>query len=202
MLKLFGFGQNKSATKPKAEAGPSAFAETVMHVDSTQSTFMETLHQADMHRELVRVVLKDTLRRAGIPAGSIACETIDATQPSGERELFVHLVLLKWNEAIIRFAPLIQRELIANLNRFDPVVDHSKYIFSWRFGPDCEHPHQALPDREYWQTEANTAVPAAMPEAPKAIAPAPPQKPAFDLPHSDRDDMPSDFAPTQIDSRH
>ena len=59
MLKFLGFGRTKPVTP--ADPGPSSMMNDTMQHTSTQ-------------RELVRVVLKDTLRLNGIPPGTIGCE--------------------------------------------------------------------------------------------------------------------------------
>lgn len=176
MLKFLGFGRTKPVAP--ADPGPSSMMNDTMQHTSTQ-------------RELVRVVLKDTLRLNGIPPGTIGCEVTVMSRKTAREELFVHLIILKWNEAVLRYAPVIQQELIKNLDRFDPEVNHANYIFSWRFAAECEYPFKSMPAPEFW----NTKVEAAKLGPVAATIPAP--KPKFDLPPSDRDNMPSDFAPTQ-----
>ena len=57
---------------------------------------------------------------------------------------------MKWNEQLLRYAPALQQELLIGLDRFDPSVDHSKYIVSWRFSPDCGCPFTRMPDQKSW----------------------------------------------------
>ncbi|MFM2275431.1 MAG: hypothetical protein RL211_1303 [Pseudomonadota bacterium] len=177
MLKFLGFGRTKPVAA--ADSRPSAMAN-------------DTMQHTSIQRELVRVVLKDTLRITGIPPGTIGCEVGVMSRQSASDELVVNLIILKWNEAVLRYAPVIQHELIRNLDRFDPEVDHTSYKFSWRFAAECECPFKSMPDPEFWNTKAEAAQ-----LGPVAVAPPAPTKPKFDLPPSDRDNMPSDFAPTQ-----
>ena len=137
MLKFLGFGRTKPVTP--ADPGPSSMMNDTMQHTSTQ-------------RELVRVVLKDTLRLNGIPPGTIGCEVTVMSRKTAREELFVHLIILKWNEAVLRYAPVIQQELIKNLDRFDPEVNHANYIFSWRFAAECEYPFKSMPAPEFWNT--------------------------------------------------
>ena len=170
MLKFFGFGR----AQPVRSASPGPV-----------SVLPNTLQHTNVQRELVRVVLKDTLRLHGIPAGWVSCEVTVMSRRTVVDELFVHLIIMKWNEALLRFMPALQRQLIQDLDRFDPAVDHSNYIVSWRFSPECECPVTRMPDPAFW-TQTTQAVPATSTPKPK-----------FDLPSSDRDNMPSNFAPTE-----
>ena len=117
----------------------------------------DTMQHTSTQRELVRVVLKDTLRLNGIPPGTIGCEVTVMSRKTAREELFVHLIILKWNEAVLRYAPVIQQELIKNLDRFDPEVNHANYIFSWRFAAECEYPFKSMPAPEFWNTKVEAA---------------------------------------------
>ena len=191
MLKFLGFGRDKPAAP--ADPGPSVFPTTRQQVGA-DSVFPETMQHTSTQRELIRVVLKDTLRLNGIPSGLIGCEVTVASRLTTKEQLSVHLIMLKWNEAVLRYAPVIQQELIKNLDRFDPAVNHANYVFSWRFAAECECPYKTMPDPATWNAKAEP-----MKLAPVST-PRPPAepKPKFDLPSSDRDSMPSDFAPTQV----
>jgi hypothetical protein len=101
---------------------------------------------------LIRVVLKDTLRLHGIPFDWLACEVIIA-QGLNEEELRIQLVVMKWKEQLLRYAPALQQQLLLGLDRFDPSVDHSKYILSWRFSPDCGCPFTRLPAPNFWRKD-------------------------------------------------
>lgn len=195
MLKFLGFGRSKPADKNLASKPPEQENLTQQHTD--------------IQRELVRVVLKDTLRLHGIPAGWIACEVTVMSRRARTEDLFVHLTIMNWNENLLRFAPALQQQLIEGLNRFEPNVDHSKYIVSWRFAPNCGCPFIRLPDPSFWLAgdaapKSETAPRAETPpksETPVLpAAPSPPTaapKPKFDLPPSSMDHLQSAYAPTE-----
>lgn len=105
---------------------------------------------SNIKRELIRVVLKDTLRLHGVPTGWLACEVIIIPRTLGEEELHIQLVILKWNEQLLRYANALQQQLLLGLDRFDPAADHSKYMVSWRFAPDCGCPFSWMPEPKFW----------------------------------------------------
>lgn len=109
-----------------------------------------TQHQTNIKRELIRVVLKDTLRLHGIPYEWIACEILIIPRGPGAEELQIQLVMMKWNESLLRYAMALQQQLLSGLDRFDPSVDHSKCVVSWRFSPECGSPFRAMPEPTFW----------------------------------------------------
>ena len=196
MFKIFGFGRKQSTSIAKAD--PVADPVSVLPGNSR-------LH-SNVQKELVRVVLKDTLRMHGIPAGWIGCEVSVSPDKSGGEDLFVQLIITKWNEALLRFAPALQQQLVLGLDRFDPAVDHSGYVVCWRFAADCECPFTQMPAPQFWTKAAEAPLVAQPVTAPAAHVPTPPPapiqtsqpaKPKFDLPPSDLDNLPSGFAPTE-----
>lgn len=158
-----------------------------------------TPQRSDVRRDLIRVVLKETLRLHGIPVGWIGCEVIIVARAPREEQLHIQLVLIRWDEQLLRYAAALQQQLLLGLDRFDPSVDHSKYIFSWRFAPDCGCPFPLMPDPTSWRQNALPQVE----EAPVSVLdrrrsrrpPKPSQrKPSPFVPATE----PSNFPPTQM----
>lgn len=104
---------------------------------------------SNIQRELIRVVLKDTMRLHGIPLDWLACEVIIPQSPDGE-ELQIQLIVMKWNEKFLRYSLALQQQLLLGLDRFDPSVDHSKYIVSWRYSPTSGNPFVKMPSPNSW----------------------------------------------------
>jgi hypothetical protein len=136
--------------RPKSTAPPS-----VAPVSITPSGISQN---SNIKRELVRVVLKDTLRFNGIPSGWLACEVSTVTRSPGKEELHIELIVMQWNEQLLRYAPVLQKQLLLGLDRFDPSVDHSRSIVSWRFAPDCGCPYARMPDPKSWRQVAVSPV--------------------------------------------
>ena len=105
---------------------------------------------ASSRRETIRVVFKDTLRMHGIPIEGLGCETLIVRRSNKTDEVHIQVVMLKWNEKLLRYAPALEQQLRHELDRMDPTVDHSKYIISWRFSPDRNYPFSVLPDPKFW----------------------------------------------------
>lgn len=153
----------------------------------------------DIRRELIRVVLKDSLRAHGIPTNWLACEVIIITRPQDRDELHIQLVILKWHEKLLRYADAFQREFLHDLDRFDPTVDHSGYIVSWRFSPDCDCPFKELPDPRTWLQSTQAQAPEEpVPVLDRRRVPREPHSARLDSPDASGGRQPEDYAPTQV----
>jgi hypothetical protein len=188
MFKFLGFGR----PKPTAEA--PVFRESAVSVNTRQ--------HSDIQRELVRVVLKDLLRQHGIPATWIDCEVSAGSANARGSDVVVTLIVSKWHELLPRYLPLLQRNLVAGLDRFEPSVDHSEYTMHWAFAQDCGYPHTDMPSGAIWSIkvpESNQlkAAQIAAAQVDAEIIKIAPEKPKFDLPPSAMDKLPVNFAPTE-----
>jgi hypothetical protein len=136
---MFEFLKDNS---PKNVAAPGARREAMPAQPTPQHS--QTI------LELIRAVFKDTLRMHGIPSDWLACETIIIPRGPAAEELHIQLVVMKWNESLLRYASALQQQLLSGLDRFAPSVDHSKYVVSWRFSPACACPVNLMPEPEFW----------------------------------------------------
>ena len=147
---------------------PQSAPETApVPMTALESTPQHSIPQhTNIKRELIRVVLKDTLRQQAIPYDWLACEIIIIPRGPDDEELHIQLVVMKWNELLMRYAMALQQQLLRGLDRFDPSVDHSKYIISWRFSPECGCPFTVMPPPMLW---SHTEPPAPTEEAPAIL---------------------------------
>lgn len=185
---------------PKSDFKPS--------LASVSATPSSTQQHGNSRRELIRVVLKDTLRLHGIPLGWLACEVIVIRRASNAEEVHIQLVITKWNEQLLRYAPALQQQLLLGLDRFDPSVDHSSYVVSWRFSSDCGCPFPMMPPPTFW-TKSAVAAPAPAEEPVSVLdrrhsrrPPKPTGSTAATSPPAPADDGAGDFSPTQISPLH
>lgn len=118
-------------------------------------------YQSRTRRELLRVVLRDTLNRHGIPAGWLEAEVLVSTSRSGERGIHWRLVVKHWDARLLTHALAIQQALLKRLTTFDPLASNWLTGVSWQFAAPGEAPCPPMPHPSSW-TEA--------PPPPAAIA--------------------------------
>jgi hypothetical protein len=176
MFEFFGFGRTRKAQK--------------------------TEKQGDM----VRYALTSVLRHRGMAAQSIDCELVPMARRGAPDVILTKLVILRWQEGLMRLAPLLEDELFNEIRRFDGSAVASDFIFVWKFAIDSSQfidkvdkasAGPAVPDLK---SETPALAPAAL--VAETITPAPSAK--FDLPKSamDQDDAKDHgFAATMIADR-
>lgn len=128
--------------------------------------------------QLVQVLLRDVLRRHGIPLGWVESQLLMVASRSRGTGMYVRLIMRHWDDRLATHAFALQNTLLADIARFEPRAFDWLHGVSWQLDVDASCPHTALPQKAYWQeptkpaTPAAAIAPAATPAAP-AVAPAP-----------------------------
>ena len=109
-------------------------------------------------RELVRVALSDVRRRHGIPNAWLDCEVlvVPGREPdresgrSSESRLLVQLLILHWDERLLKYSLAIQRQLTVQLIRLDPASSQWLQGVVWQYAPGATSPFMSMPDPKVW----------------------------------------------------
>jgi hypothetical protein len=124
-----------------------------MHAQhSSVSQHLPTSQNAT-RRELLRVVLRETLQRHGIPSQWIAAECLTTTSRNGERGIHWRLQVKHWDPRILTYGVAIQNALIKRVMGFDPVASAWLSGISWQFALDDESGCPPLPHPGSWTSE-------------------------------------------------
>jgi hypothetical protein len=157
----------------------------------------------DKRREMIRLALSGILRRNGISPHLIGCEVSPLVRPGSPDAVLTQLVVLKWHDGLMRYAPELQNELVKEIHLFEQTAVDSSLIIVWKFAPDCGYPHGKLPAPAFWSPLATPTE--AMPVVAEKLTTVATVQAAtaakFDLPKSkfdDDDDRDNGFAATQI----
>lgn len=112
-------------------------------------------------RELLRVVLRDTLNRHGIPAAWLSAEVLASTSRSGERGIHWRLVVKHWEPRLMIHGVAFQQSLIKRVTTFDPLAANWLMGISWQFALPDESVCPAMPHPGLWTGEPTVAAPKA-----------------------------------------
>jgi hypothetical protein len=115
------------------------------------------LSQNGTRRELLQVVLRDTLHRQGIPSGWLAGEPLTTTARDGTKGLHWRLLIKHWDERLVVHGVALQQALIKRVLTFDPMASTWLNGISWQFGLEDESVCPPLPHPGSWtsQLQAN-----------------------------------------------
>jgi hypothetical protein len=111
------------------------------------------LSQNGTRRELLQVVLRDTLNRQGIPSGWLAGEPLTTTSRDGSKGLHWRLVIKHWDERLVIHGVALQQALVKRVMTFDPMASSWLNGVSWQFGMDDESACPPLPHPGSWTAQ-------------------------------------------------
>ena len=125
-----------------------------------------------LRRQLVHVLLRDVLRRHGVPSALIECQMLVVSSRSRGQGMYVRLVLKQWDERLMRYAFAFQNALMADILRFEPKASEWLHGVSWQFefGGSC--PYAELPDKSFWLSPTPPVAAPPASDGPQHAAPA------------------------------
>lgn len=128
-----------------------------------------------MHRELLRVVLRDTLNRHGIPTAWIGAEMLVAHRQGHEAGMHLRLLIRHWEPRLLVHCVALQRSLREHVVAFDPQSQVWFMGVSWQFALDDESACPEMPPPIVWklpsEVPAHTPVPLTRPPRFEATQP-------------------------------
>jgi hypothetical protein len=113
-------------------------------------------------RQLVQVLLRDALRKHGIPPGWIECQMLVVSSQSRGAGMYVRLVLKHWDERFMNYANAFQTSLLIDIERFEPNAADWLHGISWQLEVGEACPYTVMPDKSYWAETPRKAKPAPM----------------------------------------
>ncbi|MDP1742620.1 MAG: hypothetical protein Q8M51_03205 [Polaromonas sp.] len=140
-------GLKTAATK---DSGDARVSKTVGGDSRTPDVSIEDNSDNGIRRQLVQVVLRDCLRRNGIPARWIECQMMVAESRSRGPGLYVRLVLRHWDERLLRYAFAFETQLRAAITQFEPQASTWLHGMSWELDLRTNCPYPDMPDPASW----------------------------------------------------
>jgi hypothetical protein len=150
--------------KKDARGAPASQSSTQFYEDDAEAGDTQTGRNAP-RRELVQVILRDTMRRHGIPSDWIECRILSAVTRTGKRGLHVNFVVRQAHERLLPYVFPFQDSFERELARFEPRCRDWLLSLGWEFtGVKAAD----MPDPKSWNMAAARA--AAVPGAAEALA--------------------------------
>lgn len=103
-----------------------------------------------VRQQLIQVLVRDTARRAGIPAQWLDCQMLLTASRSQGAGMYVRLIMKHWDLRLLTYAAAFQKALMADIMRFEPRANEWLYGISWQLDGGDSCPHQDLPDPAIW----------------------------------------------------
>ena len=106
--------------------------------------------ESSVRAELVHVVMRDLLRKSGIPPGWISCQPQVLQSRSKGPGIFVRLSVKHWDDRLMQYAFAFQKALLTDIVRFEPKAATWLHGIAWQLEVASTCPHTKLPDKDFW----------------------------------------------------
>lgn len=145
-------------------------------------------------RQLIQMMLRDGLRKHGIPPGWVECRILMVNSRSRGQGLYLNLVMRHWDMLLLTYAHAFQQQLLAAITEFEPQAAVWLHGVSWELDVGDSCPYLDMPDPSIWLDLLASDMPAerkaaATPVEPQDLMPSPAARPApvADVPVSEED---------------
>jgi hypothetical protein len=142
------FGPQKEARRSEPQES-SQFQEAA--ADSVQE---DASARGTPRRELVQVVLRETMRKHGIPSDWIECHILSVVSKSRGTGMHVQLVVRHGDDRLITYVHAFQESFLQELVRFDRRAKDTIFSLSWQFAGKPLRDNAAMPDPTTWKKSA------------------------------------------------
>lgn len=133
------------------KAPPASQPRSRLHEPSSRN--LPTSQNAT-RRELLRVVLRDTMIKHGIPSAWLGAEML-ATSGGGQAPgMHVRLLVKHWDPRLLSHGVALQNSFLQRVALFDPAAPEWLTGVSWQFALSDESVCPAMPDPSVWTTPA------------------------------------------------
>jgi hypothetical protein len=161
------FGRKPAKTRGAQNSRPDSQPASQISSVQSQMSPHAVASQNSTRRELLRVVLRDTLTRHGIPTAWISADMLVATSRAREPGIHWRLSVRHWDERLMVHSVALQNNLIRRVLSFDPLATSWLMGISWQMALEDESNCPPMPHPGIWTQAPQRALAAA------AAAPAP-----------------------------
>lgn len=113
-------------------------------------------------RELVQVVLRDTMRKHGIPSDWIECRVLSVMSVSRGTGMHLLLLVRHGDDRLATYVHAFQASFMEELLKFEPKAADWMFSLSWQFESKPTPGHAEMPEPASWQGAAAAHAPAGM----------------------------------------
>jgi hypothetical protein len=133
----------------RKQATQDDFAVSRMMADNPAT--IEDGSDNSLRRQLVHVLLRDALRRHGIPPNWIECQMLVVSSRSRGPGMYVRMVVKHWDSRLMDYALAFEKTLIADIIRFEPNARDWLHGISWQLDYEKSSSFTELPPKSFWQ---------------------------------------------------
>jgi hypothetical protein len=138
------FASSNPAHNPASQPAPHSVPASILNTKGPMS------QENSSRRELLRLVLRDTLNRTGIPTSWIGADLLAATSRGREPGIHVRLLLKHWDPRLMLHGIAFENAYRKRVLTLDPQADRWLLGLSWQFSLDDESACPPMPHPGLW----------------------------------------------------
>lgn len=117
-----------------------------------------------VRKDLLKLVLRETLTRNGIPQAWVAADMLRTTSPRREQGIHMRFLVRTWEPRLVQYGPALEKEFMHRLLLLDPQAHQWLMGFSWQFTLPENAQVPELPHPGSWTAPREAQVPSSAPE--------------------------------------
>ena len=126
---------------------------------SPQSSLLHDGSETANRGQLVQVLLRDLIRKSGIPQGWIECQIQVMNSRTRGQGIYVRLVVKQWDERLMKYAFAFQKALLTEIVQLEPKAAGWLQGIAWQLEVASTCPLKELPAPEFWRKPKNATQP-------------------------------------------
>lgn len=139
------------------QTGSNSQPASQFSIPATQHSQSPQAQQNASRRELLRLVLRDTLNRTGIPTSWIGADLLAATSRGREPGIHIRLLLKHWDPRLMLHGIAFENVFKKRVLTLDPLADRWLLGISWQFSLADDSSCPAMPHPGVWTSSIPTA---------------------------------------------
>ena len=126
---------------------------------NSQHSLLHDGSETAMRGQLVQVLLRDLVRKAGIEPSWVQCQIQVVNSRSRGQGIYVRLVVKHWDERLMKYAFAFQKALLTDIVQLEPQAVSWLQGISWQLEVADNCPLTELPSPGFWQEPAASVQP-------------------------------------------
>jgi hypothetical protein len=106
-----------------------------------------TVSENAPRRDLVQVVLRETMRKHGIPSEWIDCRTLSVLTRQHQQGMHVQFIVRKGDEQLLEYVHAFQASFWREIERFEPRAGDWLFSLAWQFDGKAGRSFDGMPVR-------------------------------------------------------
>jgi hypothetical protein len=143
----------------KLFGGAASVPGAVAPFQESRNAVQQTRSRNGPRRDLVKLTLRETMRKHGIPAGWIDCRALSVLTPQHKQGMHVQFLVRQADRQLLAYVHAFQESFWEQILRVDPHARQWLFSVGWEFHGEAAEGFSPMPDPASWEGGAERARP-------------------------------------------